>query len=275
MTITDKIPKPCPCRKVGADEYIDIRDGTVHNYKRQENRGESQESLKRSMGKLRDLINCNADYPERIRWVTLTYRENMQDTKRLYDDYKAFWKRFQYWLKKNGYEKAEYITVIEPQARGAWHIHGLFIWPGNAPYVPNKALSTLWGQGYVRVTACDEVDNLGAYLTAYLADIPMEELRPDDPIRGDPVKHIEKNGSKKAIVKGGRLHLYPPGVNFYRTSRGVKRPVVEKCETVEAQKKVSHGKLTYRAEYSIAGDDGSWVNRIARRQYNMRQEKSK
>lgn len=112
-------------------------------------------------------------------------------------------------------------------------------------------------------------------MTAYLADIPMEELRPDDPIRGDPVKHIDENGSRKAIVKGGRLHLYPPGVNFYRTSRGVKRPVVEKCETREAQKKVSRGKLTYRAEYSIIGDDGAWVNRVARRQYNMRLEKSK
>ena len=103
-----------------------------------------------------------------VRWITLTYAENMTDTDRLYFDFKDFNKRFQYYCKINGYSKPEYIVMMEPQGRGAWHCHLLYIWDCKAPYVANKTLRDLWGHGFVKIKKLDNCDNVGAYLTAYL-----------------------------------------------------------------------------------------------------------
>ena len=45
------------------------------------------------MGRLRDLLNTNIADPSHCRWVTLTYKENMTDPKRLYTDFDKFNKR--------------------------------------------------------------------------------------------------------------------------------------------------------------------------------------
>lgn len=61
----------------------------------------------------------------------------------------------------------------------------------------------------------------------------------------------------KAIVKGARLNLYPPGFNLYRFSRGVKRPEIRQTTEQEAQAEISGMSLTYEKTISIAneGDD--------------------
>lgn len=53
--------------------------------------------------------------------------------------------------------------MMEPQGRGAWHCHLLYIFDlVKAPYIANKTLSDLWGHGFVKISKLDNVDNVGA-----------------------------------------------------------------------------------------------------------------
>lgn len=136
---------PPPIRKIDADHYVDLRTGEVFDYERGDTRADSLQGIRRTLAHIRNLVNTNVTEPENVRWVTLTYAENMTDTKRLYRDYEKFWKKFLYWCKRNGISKPEYINVIEPQGRGAWHCHVFFIWDEKAPYIPNNdVLQPMW-----------------------------------------------------------------------------------------------------------------------------------
>jgi hypothetical protein len=180
-------------------------------------RDDNRRELLRTFKKLRNLINANATHPNRIRWCTFTYKENMQDTKKLYHDWKNFNGRFKRWLAKvyPDNNKYEYIVVCEPQERGAWHMHVFFIFEKSAPFIENAYLRGLWGHGFVNIKAVDErIDDIGLYFTSYLTDIPVS----DDT--------ATSSKSSKKIAKGGRLHLYPSGFKFFRCSRGVQRPTV-------------------------------------------------
>ena len=85
---------------------------------------------------------------------------------------------------------------------------------------------------------------MGAYFSAYLGDMPLDEFNAlDADEMSDSVQIVSKpaedaDGKKisKKIVKGGRLKLYPVGMNIIRYSRGVKRPDVE-FTTYEEDKK--------------------------------------
>ena len=174
--------------------------------------GDRAHSLAASMEQLRHLIA--AGVRPGSAWLTLTYRACVRETDAVYED----WQNFIRSARRISGRRLEYITAIEPQARGSWHIHGLLI-PGAgdpAPvYIPQADLLRIWRgiaarrmpEGDDRTAGgvhihriADAGDHLGAYLSAYLSD----------------------TGGKK----GARLALYPKGVRFYRASRGVQRPIV-------------------------------------------------
>ena len=232
MSAPGLLQSPCT-RKINQDLYVDLRTGEAKEYSHISNRSESPESIRHSMERLRDLINCNvtAETVQNCLWVTLTYRENMTDTKRLHQDWKKFWQKFERYLAKENLKKPEYITVIEPQARGAWHIHGFFIFPDAAPYISNNGVfEPLWGQGFTKAKRLKSCDNVGAYFTAYLTDLPVEDVSPGTATGFDTVEKIVNSDGipeKKKFVKGARLKMYPPGCRLYRCSRGVKRPVID------------------------------------------------
>ena len=79
--------------KLSADLYADKRTGEVKEFQHHDSRAADKASLSRSLRKLRDLINSNLQNLETALWVTLTYRENMTDPTRLYEDYRRFWQR--------------------------------------------------------------------------------------------------------------------------------------------------------------------------------------
>lgn len=284
VTSRQKPATGCPCVKVDADHYCDLRTGEVFEYEHIENRSQSLRSVRNTLARIRSLVNTNVTNPASVRWVTLTYRENMTDTRRLCSDYEKFWKRFLYWNKKNGYTKPEYICVIEPQGRGAWHIHAFFIWDGKAPYIDNNSvMAELWQQGFTTTKALYDCDNVGAYFSAYLADMPLEDLeRLTEEEKHEAlscctieektfVDEQERSKTKK-FVKGGRLYLYPPGMNIVRTTRGIKLPDVEVMTLQQAKEKVSSAKLTYSCAYEIVGDDGVVVNTLGKRYYNTKRK---
>src|SRR5690606_20448669 len=102
-------------------------------------------------------------------------------------------------------------------------------------YIPNKfdknnnpidaPLYDIWGHGWVRIKSLKNVDNIGAYLSAYLTDIELNDSNIIAAAKNKmEIKTVEVEGVSKKYIKGGRLHLYPPGMNLYRKSKGIKFP---------------------------------------------------
>jgi hypothetical protein len=256
-------------KKIDKDHYLDLETGEIKEFKHMENRTDDLNNLRVSMGNLRDLINTNVTDPKCCKWITLTYKENMMDQNKLHNDFKMF----NTYFKRKGY-RYEYIAVAEPQGRGAWHLHVLFIFDHVVEYIPNDLIASCWRQGFTVTKRVDDVDNVGAYLTAYLGDIPLDEFDKLQESGSDfsgmshEIRECEIDGVKKKIVKGARLHLYPPGFNLYRCSRGIKRPVVEYMKEEKAQKKISSAKLTFEYTVTIWDDETAFEKTINKRYYN-------
>lgn len=191
-----------PVKRISRTEYVDL-NGEVQKYQQiSKNRSESLESLVRTMKRLSRYIEHNFSGNKNELWITLTYAENVTDSKRVYSDFKAFMKKI-----RRHYGHVEYISVLEPQKRGAWHIHALFKSDNDDYfYIANSHLQKLWKHGFVKVKKLKNSDNVASYVTAYLTDLKHED------------------GNNKKIEKGARLHLYPSGMNFYRMSRGIEKP---------------------------------------------------
>lgn len=266
-------------RKLDKDHYILVDEdgneiGDVKEFQHFESRADSVSDLRQTFRRLRAVINANVTDIDLVRFVTLTYAqpdgEPMTDTVRLYHDFERFNKRFRRWLEKLGYEKPEYINVVEPQGSGAWHCHVLFFWNEKAPYLPNDKIREMWGQGFVTVKSLRNhlgkaCDNVGAYLTAYLGDLDLESALSE---RMDITQFQVKEGEKgKKFLKGARLWLYPPGMSIYRCSRGVKRPVETKCSYSEAKRKVSAATLTFQSNLRV-DCTGYKSNTISKKYYN-------
>lgn len=261
----------CVIEKLSADLYVDRRTGEVKEFRHIANRAGDKASVALSLRKLRDLINANLENPDSALWVTLTYAENMRDPARLYEDYRRFWGRFKYYLGKQNYPTAQYITAAEPQGRGALHLHCLFLFSEKAPFIPNADMARLWGHGFTKTKSLKGVDNPGLYLTAYLGDMELSEIDKIGTAKGQlkAIEQIDENGhkTKKAIVKGARLYLYPPGFNIYRTSRNIKRPQIYQMTENEARELVGVAPLTYEKTVAVRDGAGKIQNIVNYRTY--------
>lgn len=222
-------PKEIPTVALGKNasgnlEYLDKRTGEIIEAKRSETRGAamSEKELRKSFRKMREIANANFFGDKNEIMVTLTYRENMQDSKRLYKDMEKFTKKA-----KRALGEIKYLAAVEPQERGAWHAHMLIKQlNAHATYWPAGQVAELWGHGFVKVTRLQKVDNVGAYLTAYLsntADGGAEELR-------QKMQEIIEAGEEvpKHIIKGARMSWYPRGTHIYRASKNCERPEPKK-----------------------------------------------
>lgn len=253
-------------RKLDDYHYVDIATGEIKEYNKTTNRAQSPNELRKTFKKIRDIINCNVDKPYKCRWVTLTYAENMTDSKRLYEDTKAYIKRLR---RRVGH--FEYIQVAEPQGRGAWHIHMIMVFNKRAPFIANKDMTEIWGHGATDTQKIGKNDNLGAYLSAYLGDIFVDDVKDAETalnLVGKEVKEIDYQGKKKRVIKGGRLHMYPAKFNIIRCSRGIKRPEVAYMSEEIAQKKVSSAKLTFEKTIHLCDKENEFDNTINYRYYN-------
>lgn len=258
-------PPEIAIEKINSDLYVDKRTGEVKEFQHRTSRAEDKASVSQSLRKLRDLINSNLEDPEKALWVTLTYRENMTDSARLYEDYRRFWQRFKYYLHKQEHPPAEYIIAAEPQGRGAWHLHCLFLFPGKAPFIPNADIARIWGHGFTKTKSLKGVDNPGLYLTAYLGDMELTEAIEAGQFKAGRL--METKDKTKAVQKGSRIALYPSHFRMFRISRGVKRPEVCQMTEQEAQAEVSGIPLTYEKTIAVTDSEGQTVNIINYRTY--------
>jgi hypothetical protein len=256
-----------PIKKISKNEYMVLATGEVKEYQNHsDNRSQNSESLRKTFKKIRQLINTNFTGAKNELAFTITYSENMKDTKRLYKDFQNFMDKLKY-----NYADIDYINVVEPQERGAWHCHVLLRFNGlDKIYIPNNDIADLWGHGFVKVKAIKQnVDNLGAYLSAYLGDVELNRNTYSQLKPGVIVKEVEIEGKTKKFIKGGRLHLYPSGMNIYRCSRGIKQPIIEYMTYNNAKKIVGALTPNYSTKIKILNDDGDFINSITYEHYNL------
>ena len=255
--------------KIDKNHYIDNRTGELCDFKHLENRSQDLANVAKSLSQGRDILNANITDVSCCRWVTLTYAENMTDSNKLSNDFKNFNRRC-----RNIFGNYEYITAAEPQGRGAWHLHCVFIFSNRAPYMANEVVRDCWKQGFVTVKRLDDVDNVGAYLTAYLGDMELSEASAADinisNIEIKEVDYEDENGIKltKKYIKGARLCMYPPGFHIFRWSKGIKKPVVSLVDYKTAKEKASSGKLTFYKTVILEDKEKNFKNTLQYEYYN-------
>ena len=204
-------------------QYLVIETGEI---KVMDTKGMSRKdnlsSIKRTMRQLRRLISANFSGGKDELWVTLTYSKNINakhqdDTKIVYRDFKSFIRKV-----RSKIGKIEYITVLEPQASGRWHMHDLFKTNDNSRlYVKNSVMEKLWGKGFTSTKRLSNRDNVAAYVMAYVTNL-----------------RIDNGMSKKRDIKGARIYLYPKGTKIYRRSKGSVDPKTIKATTKRKLNKV-------------------------------------
>ena len=266
-----------PITKIDRYLYMLNETGEIREYQHTENRSQNVDNLRKTFRKIRYIINYNFNGGDNELAFTLTYAENMTDSQRLYKDFKRFFMRLR---RKYGMD-IDYFSVVEPQGRGAWHCHVLLRFNAlDKVYIPNEEIAQMWGQGFVTVKAMrKDVDNLGAYLSAYLGDIELtadnrkviSECCPGDTGQYE-IKTVEIDGVEKRFIKGGRLHLYPTGMNIYRKSRGIKIPDSSYMPYSEVKKIVGSATPNYSSVVCILDDENTEINRIVYEQYNLKRE---
>lgn len=257
----------------GGEHFVICATGEIKDIEHHNTRKDNKKGLYKTFANARAVINTNVTDVSKVRWCTLTYAENMTDPKQLYKDFQQFNQRFQYYCKQHNYGKPEYIVMMEPQGRGAWHAHLLYIWQDmKAPYISNEDFRKLWGHGFVKIKKLDNVDNVGAYLTAYLGDMEINEIDNKLDYIGSECKVIEMDEDgkkvKKAFVKGARLDLYPSNFNMIRCSRGIKRPVSEMMSQDAARKKVLDAAKTFESAIKLIDSENDFESVIIKEQYN-------
>lgn len=263
----------CSIQLLDKDNYILLSTGEVKECSHIDNRSENKLQVSQSLKRLRDYINTNVIDVSHCKWITLTYAENMTDTKRLYLDFKNFIKRFRY-----KYGSFEYIVACEPQGRGAWHCHCIFIFDKKAPFIPNKEIEILWGNGFTKTNKLDDIDNIGAYLTAYLGDIDLSScIENNISYDSKDIKEITEIWNKKLkvpkkFVKGGRLSMYPPNFNIYRISRGIKAPSKEYYSYHVIKEKAGLRLPTYSKAISLTDNEKNFSNKIIYEYYNTKRQ---
>jgi hypothetical protein len=258
----------------GGEQYVKLSDGSVHDIKHAETRKDNIKSVRETIGRLRDIINTNCVDPNSVKWLTLTYADNMTDTERLAKDFKDFIRKL-----RADYKGFEYIAVAEPQGRGAWHMHVILIFDKKAPFIDNETIwKKYWRErGFTKTKAVDKnCDNLGAYFSVYLTDIKLEDIPENTEIEDPEVIQRTIDGEKKNVVKGGRLHMYPTGFNFYRCSRGIKKPEVSEMTLAEAEELTKDYAEVYSTAYTLEDEKSGYNLVVYEKQFNkVRQVGSK
>src|SRR5699024_5909872 len=135
----------------------------------------------------------------------------------------------------------------------AWHLHVLMRFNRlEGVYIANNDLFELWGHGFVVVRALKDIDNIGAYLSAYLSDIEITSENAISIISHQMILEIKEiTGSDIKIIKGRWLHMYQRDMKLYRASREIKATKREEMLYKYIKKIVGSAKTNYQKEYTV------------------------
>lgn len=187
---------------------------------------ENDFALRRARSNIRRLIaaNFNKKYDK---FITLTFKENMQDITKANREFTNFIKRIK---RRFAEQEIKYLSVIEFQRRGAIHYHTI----ANLPYIESKTLEKLWGNGFVKINAIDNISDVGVYISKYLTK--------------ETYKREEMKNKKK-----------------YFTSRNLEKPRVLIGDEAESMlNKIKNQKIRYKSTYN-----SEYNGKIVYIQYNI------
>lgn len=257
-------------KKMNKDEYVDLKTGEIKTFNHFKTRNDSYNSLRQTFKKLKYLVNNNFSGKKNELWVTFTYRgeEQTSDIKKVSRDYDNFRGRLERRFKKT--TTVDMLKILEPHASGNWHLHVLMRFNDvKSIYIHSSEMAELWSHGFATVKSLKEVDNIGAYISSYLSDLELTDQTVHVALQEDrEVAVKEVNGQEKKFIKGGRLHLYPPGANIYSKSSGIKYPERKKTKYKNAKKIVGSVKPHYKTTKNIKNED--FENAITYEQYNLK-----
>ncbi|HEL1739612.1 TPA: replicative protein [Streptococcus suis] len=227
--------------KMDSDRYVVKSTGEIKYYEHTETRSQSINSIKQTMKKLRYLINANFSGQKNELWSTLTFRDSniAKQPQEIYKEFNKFIKRLNYKYK----EKLDYIAILEPHGINSsvisdwhgFHLHLLLKSSSSSLYIPYQEFEEIWGLGMCRIERLKNIDNIGAYLSAYLTNAELSDT----------------DSMEKKYIKGSRLWLYPKGVRIYRKSKGIHYPKRIKMPYQSARDMIGiepHYTKTYKIE---------------------------
>lgn len=119
------------------------------------------------------LIDCNFD--NKTKFVTLTFKDNIQDIDYTNTQFKHFIQRLNYYQFKTKTQKLKYIATWEKQKRGAIHYHVVFF---GFLFIEARTLEKLWGHGFIKINRIhvDRLENVGRYIGKYFGkDLDLKE----------------------------------------------------------------------------------------------------
>lgn len=155
-----------------------------------------------------------------------------------------------------------YFSASEPQGDGTWHFHCIFSFPyASGPVaLPDSVRDSLWGRGYARFQSCPDGSHVANYVSAYLSDIPWDEL-PDDVRTQYELEGVLPHGPEgKKILKGGRLPFYPVGARMYSFSQNWPKAVdVRGLAPETAESLFQSPAVSWRhSNYVVSGGGRAW-----------------
>lgn len=203
-----------------------------------------RDSLRRTQNTLRRTVNSNiGKWGEKEKFLTLTFAEHLTEQAETNKLFTSFVKKLSYSIfkKESG---LKYVCVVERMANGRIHYHVLFF---NLPFVPEDELARIWGHGFVKINAIDNVDNVGAYVVKYMS------------------KTAVGNSEKSAKEKDKKL---------YFVSRGLHKPM-EYADGNEEHAKHIATFLHEMDEFKVyeASFENEHLGHITYAQYNMNRRK--
>lgn len=161
-----------------------------------------EDSLSRTRKTIRRTINSNiGKWNEKEKFLTLTFREHLTDQNETNKLFTQFVNKLSYSIFKTR-SALKYLCVVERTEMGRIHYHVLFF---NLPYKPVEEIAEIWGHGFVKINAIDDVDNLGVYVCKYMSKTAVE------------------NSEKSAKEKDKKM---------YFVSRGLHKPI-EVCDATQ------------------------------------------
>lgn len=201
-----------------------------------------ERSLKRAKANLRRLINANVgQYGKEFtaKFLTLTFKENVQDIEQANYEFKKFIKRLNYKLYGTKKANLKYTTVIEFQKRGAIHYHTIIY---NMPYLKANEIFNIWGNGFIKINKIDDIDNVGAYVAEYLGQAEKGQ--------GHDIEDYRLRGKKN-----------------YFSSKGLFKPIeiTDKKIVEQVAAALLNEKPTYSATY-----ENEYLGNISYKQYNLK-----
>ena len=115
------------------------------------------------------------NFDNRTKFVTLTFKENIQEILITNREFKYFIQRLNYYLYHTKTQLLKYLATWEKQKRGAIHYHVIFF---DFPYIAKEKLQDLWSHGFIKINRIDvdSKENRGRYLSKYFGkDLDLKE----------------------------------------------------------------------------------------------------